>query len=342
MEGDLIEVRPKNKDELYYNATIVSYQESSGTFTVCYEDNTEESGLFSSSMIVPSQRSSVFEDEFLKVVDGHMVINETFRRARLLSFIGSPGIYQSAILFGDDGFDYETLAFDVDQAIILILPIFLGVANDQITPSILLFGAGAGSIPMALHSKECNMEVVELSDKVLLAAFEHFGVPKEDEKLVFHLEDARHFSKEGKSFDIIIVDVADSKSEVDPQLELPPAAFLEHGFFENVKKLMHERSWVVYNVIAKRDKLLELLDTFPFTSIYILAVDPNYVFMMSNVDIDIDHHDISRWCHDYKHMAYSVLEEVKNSSYYLENEILLGWFTKQDFRTFLANENVLV
>ena len=143
------ECRAKNIDELYYAAVITGYDETRDTYSVAYEDSTSDCGLFRSSMLVPNQQRHVFNDETIKIFDGHAWLKGGTHPARFMSFNSSPQLVQSAVVIKETAaqslsheqsregtetsaevaenadtntkFDHSVLVFDVDQALVLVL-----------------------------------------------------------------------------------------------------------------------------------------------------------------------------------------------------------------------------
>mmetsp|Transcript_20952 Transcript_20952/g.25425 ORF Transcript_20952/g.25425 Transcript_20952/m.25425 type:complete len:430 (-) Transcript_20952:343-1632(-) len=347
--GDVVEVRPKNIDEIFFEAVIVEINgenkndpvlcdPDSFTYTVLYEDGQLESNIWFSSMICPSQRKVVYSDDILIVTDGHACIYNQVFQARLLAFRESLHIVQSAIIIKPDtrkttlicaetdlnenteqsiNFDYKLLAFEVDQALSLCLPVYalaytklypegeivnspraklVGMDNhdhcyvDAEKIKISILGAGGGSLPLALarkHPQKLEIEVVDICENVITVAKDLFGaseVSKTESMSFLHqdgLEYVKHFDK--TCLDILVVDVADFSIRMDTDMELPPEEFVSEKFLSSAKEIIKPQGWIVVNVLANCKTLISLTNRFVqmFPSVYICATDPNYVFFLS-------------------------------------------------------------
>lgn len=333
--GTRAEVRAKNVDELYYAATVEAYDVETNSYAVLYDDGDSDAGILRSSMLVPLAQTTVLETELLVVVDGHVHLCGVVRRARLLAFKASPQLFQSAIVFlpadplaeppsessseseglsSSPSFDYRILAFDVDQAIMMCLPLIRGLraaaeseleseskSESESEPAarlrVCLMGAGGGSLIMSMLAVDpgVHMDVVELSEEVLAVAHSHFGVPPPgvDARLDLHVADGLDFLVDRQGgYDVVVVDVAASPeagegSEGGGTAELPPPQFLEEEFLcGSLRRSLAPDGWAVMNVLADRAALLVLLARAEraFGSVHLLATDPNYVFFLGNAE----------------------------------------------------------
>ena len=108
--GDAVEARYQG-DELFFAGVVASRSPAAGTFTVTYEDGVVEEDI-PENWVQPYARVVVHEDDEVRVLDGHMVVDDGARiaKARILAFASSPQLYQSALVLaggednsGEDG-----------------------------------------------------------------------------------------------------------------------------------------------------------------------------------------------------------------------------------------------
>lgn len=155
---------------------------------------------------------------------------------------------------------------------------------------------------------------------------------------------------EGSSdIDILVVDVVDSAAEPDSALELPPAEFVTSQFLTAAKSKLTSDGWIVLNVLANREKLGDITRLFLelFTSVYVCATDPNYVFFLSNSNVcekeDISETDIYKLAVEFEYdqdLCHSVLEDIRITKEHVDDERLLGWFKHDLFLQMLDNPSV--
>mmetsp|Transcript_19919 Transcript_19919/g.32783 ORF Transcript_19919/g.32783 Transcript_19919/m.32783 type:complete len:376 (+) Transcript_19919:291-1418(+) len=361
--GSRVEARPHNVDELYYGCEVVGYEPESDVYTVKYEDGTVESGLRRKAMLFPDRRETVYEDSFVRVLDGHMYINGELRDARLLAFQSSPQLFQSAVLFDAENvaekqFDYKTLAFDIDQAIVFCVPLLKGLkarsgeGGDGI--KLCLLGAGGGSVSMYFLEKEndISIDVVELSDQVVSISCKYFGVPDDGERLKFFIEDGLDFvaGKSRRVYDVLIVDVADASasSTEEDGLEIPPHDFVSEDFLVKLATgCVNSDGWVVINILADRETLSTLVGRISliFPSMFVLATDPNYAFFLSvKPDVEVSPQDLANWAREYSYDTHckAVLKDVAQTEKHMKANVVLGWYTAAEFATMLLDTSVLI
>lgn len=218
-KGTKVEVRPHNRDELFYSATIVGRNTTRlpYTFNVIYKDDgVYEEGLFLSSILVGQSRSVVFSDACLVAEDGTILLRDgSLRRLRLMHFQHSFGVYQSGLLLKCNGIepDFGTLPFEVNQAMLLGV-YFVRQCEQQ---RICVLGLGGGAIPSCLeHSQEfAQVHVVENTPQVVECCRKHFFL---SDCVAVHLQDAVEFliecnARNSHELDCIIVDVANESNE---------------------------------------------------------------------------------------------------------------------------------
>ncbi len=115
-----------------------------------------------------------------------------------------------------------------------------GIAN------VLLLGVGCGSVPVLLFEEfkmDCNMTAVEIDEKVIDLAKKHFNIQRFD-KLKLVCTDALEFVQQCDSkFDLVIVDLF-----IDNKV---PVQFESHEFLITLKKLMSDKSILLFNKIIE-------------------------------------------------------------------------------------------
>jgi len=342
---------------LFYSGYIrgISEEES---FTIEYEDGAIDKGI-NPLFVRPYGRETVFEDELLKIVDGHISVRGIAQPARLLSFQCSPQLYQSAVLLREGVPVHSSLAFEQHQA----LAISLAFKKEQLesgteTPvRIALVGAGGFTIPMTIEHHfplKTKMDVCEISGSVIQAAQTYFGVVEEENHLRIYEKDGAAFLHSAPSggYDIILIDAAEADtpdSGDDPDaLEVPPPVFVEPEFLQDtiLRALEKEDSVVCYNIIAGRRKLIQLATLFEsmFSSVYILATDPNYFFFGFTSCLELDPTELVELVREIPNldkMTPDVVKLVLQTEENKEEEILLGWFTVTQFVSMCENESVI-
>eukprot|EP00242_Pyramimonas_sp_CCMP2087_P010039 CAMPEP_0198204008 /NCGR_PEP_ID=MMETSP1445-20131203/7357_1 /TAXON_ID=36898 /ORGANISM="Pyramimonas sp., Strain CCMP2087" /LENGTH=409 /DNA_ID=CAMNT_0043875663 /DNA_START=55 /DNA_END=1281 /DNA_ORIENTATION=- len=281
----------KDAYSLYYTAEITAISENPGgssTFTLKYEDGSIDDAMHP-LFVRPNTRTTVYEDDLLKVIDGHVAVKGIAYPARLLSFQSCPQLYQSAVMLVDNIPVHDCFPFEQHQALSLPLALQQDLMEDGPIRAALI-GMGGGNVPMTIRhvaQDSVIMDVVELSREVIAAAVEHFGVV-EDSHLRIHEQDGVAFleAAEENAFDLILIDAADFESkdcEDDPDaLEVPPPTFVDPAFLVGpLSRALAPDGLCCYNIIAGRRKLVELARLFQrtFASVYVMATDPNYFFV---------------------------------------------------------------
>ena len=367
--GESVEVRTANCDELYFAATVKSiecHETSSGenirTATVIYDaDGETESGILATSMKCNEQLRLYDDGEALVVTLGHIHIEgEGIRRARLLSFKSSPHLYQSAILLDqhsdkDDALDFTFIPFEVEQALALTIPIVASISAAFASRSMrcCVVGVGAGCLISSLD--RCSgipLEIVgiEVSDQMLKVARDFFGYRCADTRCKDGIT-AFDDTKEEEMFDVIVIDVAaPDAAAAHSELELPPESFVSFDFLRKANARLLPGGVIAVNVLATRGKLTELVERLVrMFTVYVLAVDPNYVLYLFPEHQKKRQHAISPSCvHQaaakypaMMHMCGPVLEEVKHTGYYASKNILLGWFDASLFLELLPKAQLV-
>lgn len=126
----------------------------------------------------------------------------------------------------------------------------------------LLIGLGAGSLTKFLHRHrpESQLTVVEIEPRVVAAAYHHFKLPDEDERLNIEIADgADYVMKKGKPFDLILVDGFDEDAKCGALDTLP--------FYLNARNRLSDQGLLVTNLLSRRkdfrasiDRLKEAFD----------------------------------------------------------------------------------
>src|SRR6185312_10551443 len=118
-------------DEVFYGATILSFDAATRTYRVRYDiTGEEEGGIVPSSVLSPYGRVRRYEGNGILVEDGHVSCGGEVRWARLLRFASAPECCQSGILLepGPDGGDlvpdFSMPPFLYSQAMLLSLALF--------------------------------------------------------------------------------------------------------------------------------------------------------------------------------------------------------------------------
>mmetsp|Transcript_21027 Transcript_21027/g.37251 ORF Transcript_21027/g.37251 Transcript_21027/m.37251 type:complete len:404 (+) Transcript_21027:52-1263(+) len=389
--GTEVEARPSNADELFFVGVVAAYDDVKGTYSVLYEDGSLERGLLRSSLIAPSQRTLVAQDDVVRVEDGHVWLKGRQRDARLLSFVTTPHICQSAVCFSQEksvvlaprdstdnvntgvsvttergggvqevpvSLDWETLAFAVDQAIIIALALYKGLNPEDSLKRVCVLGEGAGSVSMCIRSVVpiCAIDVVEFSPTVARIASQYFNVPVEDPLHRVHIEDGLQYIADAadESFDIVFVDVATFEEEEEEEegvdgvtrenhLDLPPPAFVEASFLQDqLCRCIRPHGWAAVNILGERVALLGALATMEesFGSVFVCAVDPNYVMFGSKAAVEASASQVCSWIIEggMEDLTDQVLPDIRDTDDYRAKSVGLGWFSAQEFRELLTCE----
>jgi len=124
--------------------------------------------------------------------------------------------------------------------------------------NILMIGLGGGSLIHFLHKfyPECEIEVVELREKVIKVAQEYFLLPEKSDKLSIIHEDALIYinsltQDQNKSYDIILVDAFDQWG--------PAELNQDSQFILNCKSLLNKNGVLSFNLWNRRE------DEYPLT-----------------------------------------------------------------------------
>jgi len=301
--GSRVEVRPRNEDELFYPAMIISREIKteptfSKTFTVIYDDGDVESGLKQSSMIRYWRRRLYHGEETL-IDEGAIVVNGVIRRVRLLHFQGSIGIYQTGLLMASQAInvaDCSILPFEVNQAMICGLAMYYGLNRKTLPRKVCCIGLGGGAVPTCMFrhvygSRVNDLELwaVDLSGEVIAVAKQFFDLPTSFRVVQADgVEFLRTSSVE--AFDLIILDIADvsdrflpPKEFLDPSLLRRPcshddvAAFFSRKHPVLVMNALRERDSAPFHVNIAAAAMSEA-----FPTSYCMTGDPNCVFMGAN------------------------------------------------------------
>jgi spermidine synthase len=94
--------------------------------------------------------------------------------------------------------------------------------------TVLLIGLGAGSLTKFAyrHMKLARLEVVEIDPRVVMTAWQFFGVPQESQRLRIEIADGyEHVAATARRYDLILVDGFDAKVHAG---DLDSTAFYRH------------------------------------------------------------------------------------------------------------------
>lgn len=217
-----------------------------------------------------------------------------------------------------------------------------------------ILGVGAGSIPRALAEifppSGVLMRGAESSEAVLRAAREHFGL-LELPNLSVSCERAQEFirSLPERSQNCILVDVVESESVEDGDVMFPPRDFTTTRAIEKVVKPKLRRGGVyALNAAGGRRGLRELSIALErcFPAVYVIATDPNYVFLACN-DGDwkcTSPADVCRFIDDHPRLASlvaGVRSFIERTDELASAGILIGWFSPSRFRRMLEDTSVV-
>eukprot|EP00240_Pyramimonas_obovata_P005365 CAMPEP_0118943984 /NCGR_PEP_ID=MMETSP1169-20130426/39395_1 /TAXON_ID=36882 /ORGANISM="Pyramimonas obovata, Strain CCMP722" /LENGTH=387 /DNA_ID=CAMNT_0006889361 /DNA_START=348 /DNA_END=1511 /DNA_ORIENTATION=+ len=340
---------------LYYTAEIKEISEDGGrtTFTLLYEDGTEDDEI-NPMFVKPNTRALVYEDDLLKVIDGHIAVKGIAYPARLLAFQSCPQLYQSAAMLVDNKPVHDCFPFEQHQALALPLIFHLDKTEDGPVRAALI-GIGGGNVPTTIRyvaQDSVTMDVVELSGEVINAACKYFGAVQDDH-LRIHEQDGVAFleAAEAGAFDLVLIDAADFESkdiQDDPDaLEVPPPTFVDQAFLMGpLTRALSIDATCCYNIIAGRNKLIELADLFKqtFASVYVMATDPNYFFVGCTQPREVSPEALLELLRGWKPLYDTlpdVIKLVEKTSECLD-DTLLGWFTVDEFRRMCENEKIVV
>ncbi|QDX80642.1 spermidine synthase [Denitratisoma sp. DHT3] len=112
---------------------------------------------------------------------------------------------------------------------------------------VLLIGLGAASLTKFLHRQRpsAKLTVVEIAPAVVAVARQHFKLPAEDERLRIVVGDgADYVMKDGRPFDLILVDGFDARARAGVLDTLP--------FYLNCRARLSERGLLVCNLLNHR------------------------------------------------------------------------------------------
>jgi hypothetical protein len=144
---------------------------------------------------------------------------------------------------------------------------------------------------------------------------------------------------------------APSCSDDPDALELPPAAFATRDFVTRVLlRSMAPDGVCVCNVIAGRRRLLDVVrlwhDT--FSSVHILATDPNYFLVGMVRPLDAEEATPERMAESMRGWAplaqitRDVTAMIADTARHLSERTLIGWFTVEEFVALLDDPDVIV
>mmetsp|Transcript_5758 Transcript_5758/g.6615 ORF Transcript_5758/g.6615 Transcript_5758/m.6615 type:complete len:402 (+) Transcript_5758:181-1386(+) len=338
---------------LFYAGTILQIQ-GNGNLEIKYEDDSVETDV-DPETVMPNSRTDVYEDDELIVVDGHIRVCSQDMPARLMAFKSSPHLFQSSVLLDEAGKPSHTdLPFEQHQVLAFTLP--LSQPEGDVS-RLCLVGAGGGTLPMTLQSTfpgKVSMDVVDSSAVVIKAATDYFGL-QEGPQLKVHTADGIKFLEQAApgSFDILIVDAADSDAPNNPDsdpdgLEVPPAAFVEKDFFTGpLKKALTSKGVFCMNILAGRRRLVRLAMLFEevFESVYILATDPNYFFygFMEKKDWSPEQVVEAVIAMDgLEAITIDAVTQVKKTKEHVADKTLLGWLDVAQFVSLCEDDKVIV
>jgi hypothetical protein len=280
---------------------------------VQYDDGDIEEGLVPQSLLRYSRRT-IYTGENVIVEDGAILVNGAIRRARLLHFRQSIGIFQSGLLMSSDRVetpDFSILPFEVNQAMLLGVALSYGLNKQKLPLKVCFLGLGGGSVPSCFLnqiSPNAEIDVVDLSQEAIEISQKYFGLSP---KIKVHCEDGIQFfsRKHGSKgdYDLVIIDVADANSRF-----LPPCQFFNRQWLRSI--LQKPGSVCVMNVLAERNDALEHVTTGAevFTDVfhtsYCAVGDPNHVFfgVNSRDPVEITHWEVVEWIQSIPQLANAV------------------------------------
>jgi len=203
----------------------------------------------------------------------------------MLTFKSSPLFYQTIASLGVGGrCKLDELPLEVHQAFLLSLAL-LHHAKVLEPYRILVIGCGGGSIPGALTTGMLHglsqVDAVDISEEVLQACTEHFGLAEEEGHLRLHCADGIAWlqEREAGSFDCIMCDAADG-TEPDRGLEAPHRGFVDPHFMEEqVVRCLSSQGVYALNVVGDRQSVLEVARAVIqcFGGGYAVSIEPNII-----------------------------------------------------------------
>lgn len=289
---------------------------------------------------------------------------------RIMAFEGSRHVVQGACLLEPAGAPrHDFLVLEQCQAMCLGAAMCaakdagMDSSDEDARPlACAVVGCGAGSVPAALGrilspaGRLERLDVVELSQDVADAAVAHFGMLDAAPAAAVHVQEGRAWlearaAEAPGSYDLLVLDVAGASAPAgddDDLLTLPPAEFLEPGFLVAVV-LGNLRAGGVatLNVIAGRNVLKSLVSRLDslFTSVHVLATDPNYIFFLSREEGVLTSADVPRLAArvaGLRALAPTALSFVSRTKALKRDKTLIGWYTVLEFLEMLEDEDVIV
>lgn len=192
---------------------------------------------------------------------------------------------------------------------------------------VLVLGAGAGGIDMALHSRKpyVNITGVDIDELVLNIGKKWFGSLESD---THHLivQDGIAFvenaAAQGRKFDFVAVDACGDEQS----FPCPHKAFRSENFLQNVKKILTPTGTLTFNLLGRSQdsgKFYERIKQifacwfikFPAVENLVLTCLPNW---------DPAYGNISRLQSDFE-----ALVRIMKLEYLLNDAILVPWYKKQ-------------
>eukprot|EP00040_Diaphanoeca_grandis_P006576 m.37929 g.37929 ORF g.37929 m.37929 type:complete len:457 (-) comp17790_c0_seq1:195-1565(-) len=277
------------------------------------------------------------------------------RRALLLSFGGSPNVYQSGVISQKDGTLDYTHIFDNIQALALSLALVSPDINEACSDNplkVVMIGGGGCTMPMAVrHRFGCavKFEVVELHGAVVDVARRSFGVPTHSPDMVSICGDGIHFltNLSADSRNVIVFDVCSASTVDGADLEFPDESFLDqelltHGVLRPLKRggvfalNIFGSSATIARVCVKIKEL--------FGNVQVLATFGNYFFYAIKGGDDSSNltstqlADVANASAVGK-IARDVIEySVERTQYYRECGVLVGWLGADELLLRLKTE----
>jgi spermidine synthase len=158
------------------------------------------------------------------------------RGVRFLHF-GSPWI-QGAMRIA------RPYALELEYTRDLMLPLVLH--EPEWPATVLQVGLGTGSVTKFLyrHRPAARVTVVEISEQVIMAAYQYFRLPEPSERLRVELADGHDFlAQSSRKFDFIVVDGYDEKGRAGMLETLP--------FYVNCRARLSRRGMLAVNLITR-------------------------------------------------------------------------------------------
>ncbi|MBL6763709.1 MAG: fused MFS/spermidine synthase [Verrucomicrobiae bacterium] len=156
------------------------------------------------------------------------------------------------------------------------------------TKEVLCIGMGVGIVPMLFAKEGCDVDVVEINDRIAGLANRHFGL--EPDKLNLTIGDGRHFvNSSSKLYDAVILDAFLGDSS--------PSHLMSREAFEQMRRVLKPGGVLVINsfgdFVAGRDYFTGSLDKTlkaVFKQVLIHATENGNVFFVASDAAELKRH----------------------------------------------------